>query len=161
MKKGYNKILYSIAVFTMTLLFFSCGSDNDEPKSLEPQEYSIEIMYKGDMVGYDKRAFITGGGFNSSETTIIDDLTGKDLLMVTLEDDNHVFKEYNKFSLSKKVQFFTFKVGARRVSQWGNASPLTVTVKVYRNGKLMDTFEKTATQTMEISIEKDYYEGDM
>lgn len=162
MRKTYSKFLLVMAAIAMTLYFSACGSDSDDPLSLAPQDYSIEIIFKGDMAGHSKRAFIGGGAFSSVETTIVDDLTGKDLLVHTLEDDEYVFKEYNKFSLSKKVEYFGFTVWVGRVSQWSNdPEDLTVTVKVYRNGKLLDTFEKTATKDLKIEMSKNYYESDL
>lgn len=157
-----NFFLSAMGLLSLIFFFLACSSDNDDPIRLDPQDYSIEIILKGDMAGYSKRAFIGGGAFSSVETTIIDDLTGKDLLVHTLEDDEYIFKEYNKFSLSKKVEYFDFSVWVSRVSQWSDdPGDLTVTIKVYRNGKLLDTFEKTATKDLKIQMSKNYYEGDL
>ncbi len=159
MKKVYSKLLLLTLLTSATLMFSSCGSDDDGPAQLEPQEYKVEVIYSGDKDNYLKQVFIGGGVFNNVNTDLIDDLSGKTLPTYSLTDSNYNFSDHNRFALSKKVQYLHIQISASNRSI--TAGELKITIKVYRNGKVIDTIEDTAnTDKKQISIKREYYEGD-
>lgn len=159
MRKGkvYSKLLLSIATLAMIFIFTACGSDDDKASFREESEYKAEVIFEGNLEGFRKYVTIQGGGMNSLPADLINEETGKILPSSTLADENYEFKNINKFSLSKDVAYFFIMAGANAsVSATGT---IKVTVKIYRDGKLIDTIEDTGAgepNRKNAKIEKTY-----
>lgn len=153
MKKICGNLILVVFLLGATLMFTACNSDDKEPSDGRSQ-YSVELLYEGDFDKYFNIAIFDGGGLNNLNVELIDDETGKTLPSNGLNSDTYNFKSYNKFSLSKKVSHFGFRVSAMTYEEV--VGGMTVTVKVYKDGKLIDTISDTASTSKKASINKSY-----
>lgn len=156
MRKKMNKILFAILLVGLGWSFTACSSDDDDKVTGKAFDYKVELIYEGDISKFGKVAVIGGGAFNSMETDLIDDETGQKLPTSSLSDDNYIFKQTNKFSLSKKVPYLYILVGAMPKKASADTK-LKVTVKVYRDGKLIDTIQDEAVGNKNAEINSTYY----
>lgn len=163
MNKKLNIFLLLTLFLCTTLIFSACGSDDDGSSSGIESEYKTEVIFEGqDIDRYHKSVVIGGGAFNSIETDLINDETGKVLPSYSIDEDEYTFKAYNRFAISKKVEFYSIFVTARAPLYSDPINPMKIVVKVYKDGKLIETIEDTASENprKDVKINRDYYYKD-
>jgi len=151
--KTLHSFLFATLISCISI-FSSCSSDDDDNNGTSSDLYKIEVNFGEGAENYLKQVSITGS--SDSNIVSIKDGSGKELTTGSLTDSNYTFASKNTFELTEKASTLALGVS---VSHHGTTQhdAVSVSVKIYKGGKLIYEDEGTATSTKSYQLIKSYY----
>lgn len=156
----FFRFIFSAILLSSVMFMTSCGGDdnNNNDDGYVLNDYKLVVTFTGSQAGkYLKQVGVRALNYSGNTIDVdIKDGNGK-VINSNLSDQNYIFSTTNTFTPVAKAHALVVVVDASYIgSEDKTITPLTVNVKVYRNGELFkeDTGTITASGTISYTFSK-------